>query len=135
MTVRRGELVVLGTVDCGSFRSRDLDEVQAFYAQRYGMRASMHPAAGAVDGEFTARWLQAGPLHVLEHRHEAALVLHAHLHGYGAAVALSGAFTLEQAKTQAATGTATGSSIGPTPVRARRGPASRAGCACWRSTG
>jgi AraC-like DNA-binding protein len=114
---------VLGTVDSGSFRSGDLDEVQAFYAQRYGMRASVHPAAGPVDGEFTARWLQAGPLHVLEYRHEPALVLHAHLHGYGAAVALSGAFTLDQARTQAETGIATGivhrPDAGPCEARAR----------------
>jgi AraC-like DNA-binding protein len=114
---------VLGTVDCGSFRSRDLDEVQAFYARRYGMRASVHPAARPVDGEFTARWLQAGPLHVLEYSQEPALVIHAHLPGYGAGVALSGAFTLDQPGTQAATGPAAGvvhrPDAGPCEGRAR----------------
>jgi len=117
------ERVVDGAVECGSFRSRDVDEVQAFYAQRYGMRASVHPAAGPVDGEFTARWLQIGPLHVLEYRHEPAMVLHAHLHGYGAGLALSGAYTLEQAGTQVGTGTATGvvhrPDAGPCEARAR----------------
>jgi len=114
---------VLGAVDGGSFRSSDLDEVQAFYAERYGMRASVHPAAGPVDGEFTARWLQAGPLHVLEYSQEPALVLHARLESYGAGVALSGAFTLEQARTQAATDAVTGvvhrPAAGPCQGRAR----------------
>jgi hypothetical protein len=86
---------VIGTIESGSFRSRDIDEVQAFYAQRYGMRASVDPAAGPVEGEFAARWLQFGPLHVLEYRHEPAIVLHTELHSYGAGVALTGAFTLE----------------------------------------
>jgi AraC-like DNA-binding protein len=101
-------LVVVGATEHGSFRSSDIDEVQAFYAQRYGMRASVEAAAGLVGGEFTARWLQAGPLHVLEYGQEPAIVLHADLHSYGAGVALSGAFTLEQASTQVATGTTTG---------------------------
>ena len=76
--------------------------MQAFYAQRYGMQASVDPTAGPVDGEFTARWLQVGPLHVVDYWHEPAIVLHAGLHSYGAGVALSGAFTLEQANTQVA---------------------------------
>ena len=114
---------MVGAVESGSFRSHDLDEVQAFYAQRYGMQASVQPAAGPVDGGFTARWLQAGPLRVLEHRHEPAIVLHAHLHDYGAGVALSGAFTLDQSGTQAATDTTTGvvhrPDAGPCEARAR----------------
>jgi hypothetical protein len=46
----------------GAFRSDDIDEVQAFYAQRYGMRASVDLAAGLVGGVFTVRWLQFGPV-------------------------------------------------------------------------
>jgi len=114
---------VVGAMESGSFRSRDVDEMQAFYAQRYGMQASVDPAAGPIDGEFTARWLQLGPLHVVDYWHEPAIVLHAGLHSYGAGVALSGAFTLEQAKTQVATGTATGvvhrPDAGPCEARAR----------------
>lgn len=114
---------MVGAVEYGSFRSRDLDEVRAFYAQRYGMQASVHPAAGPVEGGFTARWLQAGPLRVLEHRHEPGIVLHAHLHDYGAGVALSGAYTLDQAGRQMATGPTTGvvhrPDAGPCEARAR----------------
>jgi hypothetical protein len=39
-------------------------------AQRYGMQASVHSAAGPVEVEFTVRWLQYGPLHVLEYRQD-----------------------------------------------------------------
>ena len=97
--------------------------MQAFYAERYGMRAVVDRVAGPVGGEFAARWVQFGPLHVLEHWHEPAIVLHSGLHAYGAGVALTGAFTLEQAGTRVATGTARGvvhrPDAGPGEARAR----------------
>jgi AraC-like DNA-binding protein len=122
VTAKEG-VVVVATVQCGSFRSRDIDEVQAFYGARYGMRAVVDRAAGPVDGEFTARWVQFGQLHLLEHWHEPAIVLHTRMHAYGAGVAVSGTFTFEQAGTQVATGVARGvvhrPDAGPGEARAR----------------
>ena len=80
-----------------SFRSRDVEEVQAFYADQVGVRASVSPSAGGpVVIDFTARWMGLGPVKMLEHTRVPALVVHSTYPSYGVGLATVGAVLLEQ---------------------------------------
>ena len=100
-----GDAVEGDSVPSRSFRSRDIEEVQAFYADQAGLRASVNPSAGPVAIDFVAHWMRVGPLQVLEHTRVPALVLHDHsFPSYGIGVAAVGGFLLEQGRTRVVTG-------------------------------
>ena len=99
---------MVGAVQSGSFRSRDVDEVRAFCADAFGIRASVDASRGPVEIDFVAHWLRHGPLQVLEHTRVPAVVLGNRMHAYGVGVPVTGGFAVEQNRTWTTTGPSRG---------------------------
>ena len=102
MSVREVQLVV-DSVRSGSFRSRDVEEVQAFYTENMGVRASVAASPDPLTIDFVAHWMRLGPLGILEHTRMPAIVLHSRYSPYGVGFATEGALLMEQDRTRVIT--------------------------------
>ncbi|MFI7602151.1 AraC family transcriptional regulator [Actinoplanes sp. NPDC049681] len=88
------------------FCSSDIDSVRDFYADHFGIRASIDASQGPAEIDFVAHWLQHGPLQLLEHSRVPSIVLESQMQSYGLGFAISGTLTLEQGRTHVTTGPA-----------------------------